>query len=422
MDKLKTLVVVCILLPGVLGILQQPNECGSSVGCFSSCDGDSCKFVVTWKDTGSAVEFSVTLQRETTSTDEWIALGLSSDKLMGVDSVTDCIMTNGQAGAQKSYNVEKFNEQLRNPQEGLSAVRTSISDGVLSCTFSQNKTSSNEKIFNLNDDWYLLVAHGTASGGIKNRHSLAPLPEVSGDKVNLQENKVIGVDSRSLVLVKLHGTFMMFAWMFCASIGIVLARFYKPMWPSTTICKEKVWFTFHRLCMVLAFLFCSAAFVMIFVEEKEWSALPGHSNFQKAHPYIGVIIMFFVILNPVMALFRPHPDEKNRYLFNWAHWLVGTSAHILSAIGLILGVTLAKASVPYYCVWVLLAWAAYQFLAVIFLELHECYITAPKRKRYIQQDVNMEPHGKHLKFVFMCLHVMIITGLTAACIIIVAIH
>ena len=33
-----------------------------------------------------------------------------------------------------------------------------------------------------------------------------------------------------------------------------------------------------------------------------------------------------------MALCRPHPDEKRRYIFNWAHWFVGTLAQILSGI------------------------------------------------------------------------------------------
>lgn len=30
-----------------------------------------------------------------------------------------------------------------------------------------------------------------------------------------------------------------------------------------------------------------------------------------------------------MALFRPGPKDKNRPIFNWAHWAVGMAAHIL---------------------------------------------------------------------------------------------
>ena len=32
---------------------------------------------------------------------------------------------------------------------------------------------------------------------------------------------------------------------------------------------------------------------------------------------------------PIMALFRPRPKDKNRPIFNWAHWAVGMAAHIL---------------------------------------------------------------------------------------------
>ena len=32
---------------------------------------------------------------------------------------------------------------------------------------------------------------------------------------------------------------------------------------------------------------------------------------------------------PIMALFRPGPKDKNRPIFNWAHWAVGMAAHIL---------------------------------------------------------------------------------------------
>ena len=37
-------------------------------------------------------------------------------------------------------------------------------------------------------------------------------------------------------------------------------------------------------------------------------------------------------VQPIMAACRPHPDEKRRPIFNWAHWLVGSSAHMLSGM------------------------------------------------------------------------------------------
>lgn len=37
----------------------------------------------------------------------------------------------------------------------------------------------------------------------------------------------------------------------------------------------------------------------------------------------------FFKFQPIMALFRPGPKDKNRPIFNWAHWAVGMGAHIL---------------------------------------------------------------------------------------------
>jgi len=217
------------------------------------------------------------------------------------------------------------------------------------------------------------------------------------------------------------GCLMVFAWMFCASIGIFLARFYKPVWPNSKVCSEKVWFTFHRTCMVLAVLFCAAGFIVIFVEVQEWSELDGHTNWQKAHPYLGCIVTFLALLNPIMAVFRPHPEDKMRPVFNWGHWLVGTGAHILAALTIILGLTLDKASVPFDCVWIVVGWLCYQMAVVLIMELSECIID-DRGYKYYKDGVLKEPKGSAFKKVVLACHVIIIAGLTVAVIIMIAIN
>lgn len=44
------------------------------------------------------------------------------------------------------------------------------------------------------------------------------------------------------------------------------------------------------------------------------------------HHFLNVLFLKF---QPIMALFRPGPNDKNRPIFNWAHWAVGMAAHIL---------------------------------------------------------------------------------------------
>ena len=42
--------------------------------------------------------------------------------------------------------------------------------------------------------------------------------------------------------VSLAGLLMIAAWILFASIGVVLARYYKPMWADRKLLGEKVWF------------------------------------------------------------------------------------------------------------------------------------------------------------------------------------
>ena len=43
-------------------------------------------------------------------------------------------------------------------------------------------------------------------------------------------------------------------------------------------------------------------------------------------------------------------------------------------MAIVLGITLGKSSVPFYVVWIVVGWAAYQFVFVLMMEMHECTI------------------------------------------------
>ena len=116
------------------------------------------------------------------------------------------------------------------------------------------------------------------------------------------------------------GALMMIAWVACASIGIVMARYYKEVWPNSTLCSQKVWFavsalqqtTFHsfhkaknnirkcydtlwgieykylnllfvfqihRTLMVSVLLLTVAGFIVIFVHVEDWSYVSSLYHF-----------------------------------------------------------------------------------------------------------------------------------------------
>ena len=40
---------------------------------------------------------------------------------------------------------------------------------------------------------------------------------------------------------------MIFAWMFCATLAVLMAKYYKPMWPNNKFCGERYWFAVSTL-------------------------------------------------------------------------------------------------------------------------------------------------------------------------------
>jgi len=42
--------------------------------------------------------------------------------------------------------------------------------------------------------------------------------------------------------LNLAGILMLIGWMMCASTALIMAKYYKPMWPNSRLCREKVWF------------------------------------------------------------------------------------------------------------------------------------------------------------------------------------
>ena len=87
-----------------------------------------------------------------------------------------------------------------------------------------------------------------------------------------------------------------------------------------------------RLLMSSTVIFSLMGLLFVVIEKKGFEpiALGG------AHPVLGLITLLLAVTNPIMALFRPHPGTTHRPIFNWAHWAVGNSAHLLAVVTIFL--------------------------------------------------------------------------------------
>lgn len=53
---------------------------------------------------------------------------------------------------------------------------------------------------------------------------------------------VSAIQAASKLFLRLHGAFMLAAWIGTASVGMLLARYFRQTWVGTTLCGKDLWF------------------------------------------------------------------------------------------------------------------------------------------------------------------------------------
>lgn len=191
----------------------------------------------------------------------------------------------------------------------------------------------------------------------------------------------LGVEEESFALVQAHGCLMVIAWIGFASIGMFIARHMKVSFGQKVLLGTKMWFTFHRLLMVLTVLFTILGTILIFVHAGRWTKEAG------AHPITGILVLVLAVIQPIMAAFRPHPGEEKRYIFNWAHRGVGLSALILAVVTVIFGLRLPDSRLGDPALYFMIAYC----VALILVVAYDIYDTLTSARG--GASFNVQPVG-----------------------------
>lgn len=180
---------------------------------------------------------------------------------------------------------------------------------------------------------------------------------------------------------------MFLAWMTTVSIGVLVARFFKPIWPTSTLCGVKIWFQVHRILMVTTVMLTAVAFVLPFLYRGKWSNRAGY------HPYLGCVVMALAVLQPVMAIFRPPPHSPRRSIFNWTHWGGGTAARIIAVAAIFLGMDLQALDLPDpWDTYTMVGFVLWHVCIDILLELHSsCLLRSESGKTEDDQAWILNP-------------------------------
>lgn len=333
---------------------------GQPRGCEKS---KNCKAVTAITVTGDKYDFEV----KATGNVAWVGVGLSDDSKMGEDSVIECVKEGNGLKTYMSWTTSGpyAATRLDNPQLGIELLNSSIIDDTIYCKVRRNVvTNVKGVIFDLaRNPYHVLIAAGSflKQNGV-GFHDL--VFSASGDKRALSDTSEVKAASK--LLIHLHGSLMLVAWIGTASVGIILARYYRQTWVGSTFMGKDIWFAWHRIFMVLTWLFTMAAFVIIFVELKAWSLE------KNPHAILGTVTTILCFFQPIGAYFRPHPGTNYRPLFNWAHWLAGNVAHIIGIVTLFFAVRLTKAELPEEVDFILVAYVVVHVVTHLILSLLYC--------------------------------------------------
>ncbi|VVC24734.1 Hypothetical protein CINCED_3A009275 [Cinara cedri] len=406
------------------------NDCGQQKTCFGSPDGclstQDCSAVMAVKVEGTRYLFEMKARNAA-----YVAVGISEDQKMGGDSVMECVhekIGTGLISSYMSWNVpgQKNNKRLTS-QSGLTLLNSTYIDGTIYCNVIREAVTRVEGVnFDLmRNKYFLLIAAGTS---LKERsvgyHDLAYTS--TAEASTLSEIKSLRTSSK--LLLRLHGSFMIVAWIGAASIGIVIARYYKQTWVGGSCCSKDLWFGWHRLLMMITWILSLAGSACIFVELGEWVSGPSQT-----HALMGVVTTTLAFFQPIFAAFRPHPDSSKRPIFNWIHWLVGNAAHIFAILTIFFAVTLSKAELPAWMDWILVAYVGFYVIIHLILSISGCLSEKSGSMRintFPMKDLHNgrnpmsyeqhkdAPHSGFRKF-WLFIHVLFIVLITTALVLIV---
>ncbi|XP_027724078.1 ferric-chelate reductase 1 [Vombatus ursinus] len=305
----------------------------------------------------------------------YLSFALSHDQWMGDDDGYLCIREDETVHIHPSYVIGRSHPVL-DSSTALEAMAWRLADGVVQCSFRRNISLPGSKRFDLDQKYYIFLANGAANDGQIFKHSQQPL--ITSEKHDVTDHpKNIG-GSRSPFLLKVHGAFMFVAWMTTGSIGVLVARFFKPVWPKAFLFGEAVWFQVHRILMLCTSGLTTVGFVLPFIYRKGWSQEAGY------HSYLGCVVLTLAVLQLLLAVFRPPSHDPRRQIFNWTHWGTGTAVRILAVTAIFLGMDLPGLNLPTPGkTYAMIGFVGWHVGTEILLEIHAYRLT---RKVEILED------------------------------------
>jgi len=142
----------------------------------------------------------------------------------------------------------------------------------------------------------------------------------------------------------IHAACMLFAWGALIPFGVAWARLERQN--TNQFQSKPVWFAYHRICQSIGCLLqlAGVACAVVFVEKG------GHSHFSTLHTILGLVVVLLGALQPLNAVFRPHPHKDNsqahflnaRTMWEYMHKGTGYLAVLFGILNVVCGILATK--------------------------------------------------------------------------------
>ncbi|XP_033096813.1 putative ferric-chelate reductase 1 homolog [Anneissia japonica] len=384
-------------LPTTKNTNAADDPCGTTRGCFRSPEDcyppSSCTFFVAWNrnsDTDSLIDFELSV--EAGSGETFGAVGFSENNKMPGSDVYACFSD----GMLKRYFTDGYdqNQVTTRANKGLSNIMVDAVDGTIRCIFSRNidLDDGDAEFLSLNKSLYVIGSKSTRNGDTLVYHGSNRW--VTTSAVDLLAVGAVSGDDQLPKTKKAHGILMVIAWMFFASTGILVARYMKTFLPEETLCGTKVWFNIHRICMISTWVLFVSAFVAIFAVKGEFVQSTNKTTF--AHAIMGCFAVGFGTINPIMAIFRPHPGTPRRPYFNHLHRIVGLSGWVCAITAIVLACDFyfesAESITDVGAFWIMFTFLIIAFTIILTFEIFNFRAKCDTNQKANQPDgVAMQP-------------------------------
>ncbi|XP_060089018.1 putative ferric-chelate reductase 1 [Heteronotia binoei] len=285
-------------------LMSSKEVCGAQKFCFSIPGGCSpldpeCYFMKSEAIESGAFRFEMS-----GLSDGYVAIGFSDDTIMGNDDIYICGRNDSDhVDVQHAFSTGRTTPSIK-PLENVEILETSFKNGIIRCSFiSRNAISTQSRTSD--SLYYVFLAYGPSSAGKILKHSRTPF--ITKQKVNISSSGTQGGSQSTPLIIKAHGALMLVAWMTTGSLGMVFARYLKSI--KKPLLGKDVWFQIHFWMMLLTVAAAITAFILAFVARKGWS------SGAEVHAIIGCIVMILSFFQPLIAFFRPSP-QNNRLVYH----------------------------------------------------------------------------------------------------------